>query len=154
MSKQAKEKKLKEKQFDLGLKQSPLNAIAKRKERLELLRAKWDTRGYTKSSWVWLTIVLSISFITTQILTIQENIPLLPKQIPLYQLYTDNLQRLTPANYIYLIPSISCLLLITSIFFSNRYYNKERTLSNLLLHITLLATLIMTISLIRIINLY
>jgi len=154
MSKQTKEKKPEEKQLDLGLKQSPFNIFTKQKERFDLFRARWDTRRYTKSNWVWFTIVLSASLIATQVVAIQENILLLPKQIPLYQLYLDNIQRLAPSSYLYLIPSVSCLLFVIGVLFSNKYYNKERTLSNLLLLTTFLATLIMTISLIRLINLY
>ena len=154
MSKQPKGKKPKEKQLDLGLKQSPFNTITKHKERFNLFRARWDTRRYTKSTWVWFVIVISISLITTQIVTIQENIELLPTQIPLYQFFIDNTLRLTSSKYIYFIPGISGFLFVVSILFSNKYYNKERSLSNLLLLTSLLSILIMTISLIRLFNLY
>ena len=60
MSKQPKKKESKEKQLNLGLKQSPFNAFAKHKERFELFRAKWDTKRYTKSTWVWFSIIISI----------------------------------------------------------------------------------------------
>ncbi|MCD4811063.1 hypothetical protein K8R14_00445 [bacterium] len=154
MSKQTKDKKPEEKQLNLNLKQSPFNIFAKHKERFDLFRARWDTRRYTKSNGVWFTIVLSVSLIATQVVAIQENLQLLPKQIPLYQLYLDNTLRLAPSSYLYLIPFVSCLLFVITLFFSNKYYNKERTLSNLLLLTTFLGTLIMTISLIRLINLY
>jgi len=154
MSKRPKKKEPKKKQLNLGLKQSPFNILTKHKEKFELFRAKWDTKRYTKSTWVWFSIVISISLITTQIVVIQEKIKSLPKQIPLFQFYIDNTQRLASSTLIYLIPTISVIILLLGIIFSNKYYNKERVLSNFLLLTTLLATLIMSVSLIRLINLY
>lgn len=151
MSKEIEEQN---KQLDLKLKQSPLNGLVKYKERFELFRARWDIRRYTKSTWVWLTIILSISFIVTQIFTIQEESSLLPKYIPLLQLYVDADKTLTPTNYIYLVPALSAIVLLFGIIFSNRFYNKERDLSDTLLWVMLLSIFIMTTSLIRLINLY
>jgi hypothetical protein len=141
-------------QLDLELKESPLNSIAKYKERFELFRAKWDIRRYTKSSWVWLTIILSISLLVTQLYTIQERISRLPKQIPLLQIYVDSNKTLVSTNFIYLAPVISGLIIIAGIFFSNKYYNKERELSNTLLWTMFLGNLIIAVALIRLINLY
>jgi hypothetical protein len=142
------------KQLNLKIKQSPLNSIAKYKERFELFRAKWDMKRYTKSTWVWFTIVISISLIITQIYTIQEQIELLPNKLPLFQIYVDSNKTLAATNFIYTIPALSVLILILGIIFSNKYYNKERNLSNTLLWSMLLANFIMTIALIRLINLY
>jgi hypothetical protein len=55
---------------------------------------------------------------------------------------------------IYLAPTLSFLIVIVGIVVSNRYYNKERDLSNTLLWVMFLANLIITIALIRIINIY
>lgn len=141
-------------QLDLKLKESRLNSIAKYKERFELFRAKWDIRRYTKSTWVWLTIILSVSAIVTQLHTIQDSINTLPNMIPLLQVYVDSNQTLVSTNYIYLAPIISALIVILGIIFSNKYYNKERELSNTLLWTMFLGNLIITIALIRLINLY
>jgi hypothetical protein len=146
--------KQKKNQLDLDLKESPLNSIAKYKERFELFRAKWDIRRYTKSSWVWLTIILSISMIVTQLYTVQETIKTLPNMIPLLQIYVDSNQTLVSTNYIYLAPIISGLIILLGIIFSNKYYNKERELSNTLLWSMFLGNLIITVALIRLINLY
>jgi hypothetical protein len=141
-------------QLDLNLKESPLNSIAKYKERFGLMRAKWDIRKYTKSSWVWFTIVISISLIITQVVTILENINILPNKIPILKIYIEANSTLASTEYIYLLPSLSFLILFIGILFSNRYYNKERDLSNTLLWTVLLSNLIMTVSLIRLINIY
>jgi hypothetical protein len=141
-------------QLNLKLKQSPLNGIAKYKERFELFRAKWDIKRYTKSTWVWFTIVITISLIVTQIYTIQEQINILPNQIPLFQIYVDANQTLVKTDFIYTIPGISVLILVLGVIFSNKYYNKERNLSNTLLWTMLLSNLIITTALIRLINLY
>ena len=149
-----KVKPKREKQLDLGLKQSPLNNIVKHKENFELLRARWDIRKYTKSSWVWFCIVISISLIVTQGFSIVENITLLPMKFPLYQFYVDNTQKLTSSEYIYMAPAISIILLIVGIFFSNKFYNKERNLSNTLLLLMLTSIATITVALIRLIHLY
>jgi hypothetical protein len=150
----SKKSKTETKQLDLKLKQSPFNAIAKYKERFEFFRAKWDIRRYTKSTWVWFTITISISLIVTQIFTIQENISRFPKFIPIFQIFIDADKSLGQTNFIYLVPGISLLILVLGIVISNKYYNKERNLSNTLLWSMLLANFIITIALIRLINLY
>ncbi|MCK9415625.1 MAG: hypothetical protein PHG60_01585 [Candidatus Dojkabacteria bacterium] len=149
-----REKKEQNKQLGLKLKESPLNSIAKYKERFELFRAQWDIKRYTKSNWVWLIIILSVALLVTQIYTIQESIHLLPKKIPLFQIYVDANKTLAPTKYVYLIPIISASILILGIIFSNKYYNRERSLSNTLLWGVFLGNLVITISLIRLINLY
>jgi hypothetical protein len=150
----SKETAVENKQLDLKLKESPLNGLAKYKERFELFRAQWDIRRYTKSSWVWLTIVLSISLVITQFVTILENISLLPKEIPLLQIYVNADETLASESMIYLAPAFSLIIIVIGIIVSNKYYNKERELSNTLLWVMLLANLVVTIALIRLINLY
>ncbi|KUK76626.1 MAG: transmembrane(s)protein [candidate division WS6 bacterium 34_10] len=144
----------KEEQLNLKLKESPLNGLAKYKGRLELFRAKWDIRKYTKSSWVWFSIVLSFSLIATQLFTILEEYSLLPKKIPIFQIYVDSEDTLASSSLIFLAPILSFLIVIVGIVVSNKYYNKERDLSNTLLWVMFLANLVITIALIRIINLY
>lgn len=144
----------KDEQLNLKLKESPFNDLVKYKERFELFRVKWDIRKYTKSSWVWFTIVLSLSLIATQFYTVLENYELLPKKIPIFQIYVNSEDTLAPSSLIYLAPTLSFLIVIVGIVVSNRYYNKERDLSNTLLWVMFLANLIITIALIRIINIY
>jgi hypothetical protein len=150
----SKEKNLENKQLNLKLKESPFNLLAKYKERFEISRAKWDIKKYTKSTWVWFTIVLSISLITTQIFTILEKASSLPKKIPLLRIYVDPNETLASGNLIFIIPIVSIVILITGIIVSNKVYNKERNLSGTLLWAMFLANFVMTIALIRLINLY
>jgi hypothetical protein len=149
-----KKEKEESSQLDLNLKQSPFNSVAKYKERFGLMRAKWDIKRYTKSSWVWFTIILSLSLLVTQVLTIMENYHILPNKIPILKFYIESDSTLASTEYIYLIPVLSFLILFLGIFFSNKFYNKERDLSNTLLWTVLLGNFIMTVSLIRLINIY
>ena len=144
----------KKEQLNLKLKESPLNGLAKYKERFELYRAKWDIRKYTKSTWVWFTIVLSFSLIATQLISIIEEFSILPKKTPIFQIYVNPDDTLTSSSLIYLAPILSFIIVIAGIVVSNRYYNKERDLSNTLLWVMFLANLVITIALVRIINLY
>ena len=141
-------------QLDLNLKESPLNSVTKYTERLSLMRAKWDIRRYTKSGWVWFTVIISISLLITQILTIIDNYNKLPNKIPILKIYIESDSTLASTEYIYLIPILSFLMIFLGIFFSNKFYNKERNLSNTLLWTVLLSSFIMTVSLIRLVNIY
>lgn len=146
--------RLENSQLDLKLKESPLNSVAKYKERFELFRAKWDIRKYTKSNWVWFTIVLSLSLILTQIYTILDKYSILPNQIPVFQIFVDAKMALASKEFMYLFPISSLSIVLIGIIFSNKYYNKERDLSNTLLWVMFLSNLIITVALIRLINLY
>lgn len=154
MAKKDKVKKPKEKQLNLGLKQSPLNIFRKYRDEISSLKARLDIRKYSKSTWVWFCIILSTSFIITQIYSVQQSLTTLPERIPLYQIYVDNTQRLSDTDFIYLIPGLSLIILLTGIGISNRMYNKERNLSNVLLLTMLISIATMSIALIRLINLY
>ena len=147
-------KEKKSKQLELRLRQPLFNSLAKIKERFELSRARWDIKKYTKSTWVWFTIVLTLFLIATQLLTIQENIVILPRQIPLLKIYIEAEKALVHVDYIYLIPGVSFLIFLMGIILSNSFYNKQRSLSNTVLWVMFLGTLVVTISLIRLINLF
>ena len=84
-----KEKRKKDDQLELNLKQSVFSGIAKYKNRFELFRAKWDIKRYTKSNWVWFTIIISLSLLITQIYTIVEKFSSLPTKLPILQIYID-----------------------------------------------------------------
>ena len=150
----SKEKVKKNDQLQLSLKQSFFSGIAKYKNRFELFRAKWDIKRYTKSNWVWFTIIISISLLITQVFTILEKFSLLPTKLPILQVYIDASSTLIKKEFIYLIPGISLLLIIIDVVFSNKYYNKERNLANTLLWTMILAVTIATLALIRLIDLY
>ncbi|MDD3474774.1 MAG: hypothetical protein PHP08_02625 [Candidatus Dojkabacteria bacterium] len=150
----SKQKEEKDDQLKLSLKQSLFSGIAKYKNRFELFRAKWDIRRYTKSNWVWFTIIISISLLATQIYTIIEKFSLLPTQIPIFQIFVDADMTLAKREFIYLVPAISLVLIIVGVIFSNRYYNKERNLANTLLWTMLLAVTVATLALIRLIDTY
>lgn len=154
MSDPSDPKESKEKQLDLGLKHHPFNIFSKYRERFELTRARWDTRKYTKSTWVWFSITLSIALITTQIITIQEQFSLLPQEIPIFQFYIDNIQRLAPFQMIYSIPATSAMIFVFGVIFSHKYYGSEKNLSNVLLLTMFLSISIISISLIKLLNLY
>ena len=149
-----KEKRKKDDQLELNLKQSVFSGIAKYKNRFELFRAKWDIKRYTKSNWVWFTIIISLSLLITQIYTIVEKFSSLPTKLPILQIYIDANKTLIAKDLIYLIPAISLILIIVDVIFSNKYYNKERNLANTLLLSMVLGVGIATIALIRLIDLY
>ena len=122
----------KEVQLDFGLKNPPQNIYFKYKDQYELWLSKLETRRFLKDVLMWFVLILSISLITTQVYTIQttNNIPTI---VPIFNYYFTLAKRLSASEWIYLYPSIGIFTLIFGLYFSNRYYHKERDLSKLLL---------------------
>lgn len=133
-------KEKKEKQLQFGLKSAPQNIYYKYKEQYELWLAGLETKKYIKDPLSWLTIVLSTSFIATQIYLIQAK-EKIPTRIPLFNYFLNPSKRLMPSKYIYLFPLVCLLILLLTIYLSNRYYHKERDLSKIIILVTLLANL-------------
>lgn len=134
------EKKQKEKQLDFGLKNTPKNVYYKYKEAYDIWLAGLETKKYIKDPLTWFTIILSSTFIGTQIYLIEKE-GKLPSKIPIFNYFLNPSKRLIPNDYIYLLPLSCSILLIVTITLTNRYYHRERELSRALSIVTLLANI-------------
>lgn len=135
-----KEKKTKEPQLDLGLKDSPKNKYYKYKGKYSIWLAGLDTKKYLKDPLIWFFIIFSSVFIGAQVYSIL-NFQNIPSKIPLFNYYIEFIPRLVNSQWIYVLPSIGLLCLVLGIIFSSYYYHKERALSKTLLLTTVLANL-------------
>lgn len=134
------EKKKKEKQLDLGLKNTPKNVYYKYKEQYDIWLAGLETKKYIKDPLTWFTIIISLSLIGIQIYLIEKEAKL-PSKIPIFNYFLNPGKRLISDEYIYLIPLFCAILLIITIILTNKYYYRERELSMTLSIVTLLANI-------------
>lgn len=130
----------KEKQLDFGLKGTPKNVYYKYKEQYELWLAGLETKKFIKDPLTWLSIIFSISLIATQVYMIESQ-EKIPTKIPLFNYFIGPMKKLAPDEYLYFPPLLCILLLLLTIFLSNKYYHKERDLSKMIIIVSLLANL-------------
>jgi len=135
-----KEKEKKEKQLQFGLKNTPKNIYYKYKDQYELWLAGLETKKFIKDPLTWFTIILSSSFLFTEMYMI-ETTSKIPSRIPIFNYFIIPSKRLVSSEYIYLYPFFTLLILIISISLSNTYYHKERGLSKTILIVMLLVNL-------------
>lgn len=133
-------KKKKEKQLQFGLKNTPQNVYYKYKKQYELWLAGLETKKYIKDPLTWLSIILSLSLIATQIYLIETK-GKIPNKVAVLGYFLNPSERLMSSEYIYLFPLICIVILILTIALSNKYYHKERDLSKVIIVVTLLANL-------------
>ncbi len=135
-----KKKKEKEKQLDFGLRNTPKNVYYKYKDQYELWLAGLETKKFIKDPFTWFSIIISLTFIITEIFTIETS-GAIPSKIPILNYYTNPIKRLSSNEYIYLFPLLGIVTLLGSIVLSNRFYHKERDLAKVLLLIMLLTNM-------------
>lgn len=76
-------KEKKEKQLEFGLKGTPKNIYYKYKKQYELWLAGLETKKFIKDPLTWLTIILSISLVGTQIYMIESK-DKIPQKVPIF----------------------------------------------------------------------
>ena len=94
-------KEEKQKQLNFGLKNSPQNIYFKYKDQYEVWLAGLETKKFMKDILTWFTIILSITFIFTEIYLIETH-EQLPSRIPIFNYFINSSKRLTVNELIYL----------------------------------------------------
>lgn len=131
-------KEKKEKQLDFGLKNSPKNIYYKYKDQYELWLAGLETKKFMKDPLTWFSLIFSSTFIAIQMYLI-ESTKKIPTEIPIFNYFINPSRRIASDEYIYMLPMVCLLVLISTMILSNRYYHKERDLSKV---ITIIAVLV------------
>jgi len=129
-------KEKKEKQLDFGLKGTPKNIYYKYKEQYELWLAGLETKKFIKDPLTWLSIILSISLVVTQVYLIESK-DKIPQKVPLFNYYLSPVKKLVYDEYLYLLPLLCIVILLITIFLSNKYYHKERDLAKIIILVSL-----------------
>ena len=148
---QNKKKPKKEKQLNLGLKQSPKNIFYKFKLNLSEFLIRFEIKEFLRNPFTWLVTILSLSFIITQGYILYENISSYPIKLPIWQNQVSLSKRLVNKEFLYIFPSLSIFVLIIGIFLSNIYYHKEKFLSKILLFSILLSIISITFAFLKLI---
>ena len=130
-------KEKKEKQLDFGLRGTPRNVYYKYKKQYDLWLAGLETKKFVKDPLTWLTIILSISLVVTQVYLIESK-DKIPQKVPIFNYFLNPVKKLTYDEYLYLLPLLCTLILLLTIFLSNKYYHKERDLSKIIMIVALL----------------
>ena len=135
-----KKKKEKEMQLDFGLKNTPKNIYFKYKDQYDIWLAGFETKKFVKDSFTWFTLIISLSFVVTEIITIDQE-DAIPSKIPLLNYYINPARRLVSEEYIYLFPILGVIVIISSLIIAGKSYHRERDLSRILLLAMLLSNL-------------
>jgi len=130
-------KEKKEKQLDFGLRGTPRNVYYKYKKQYDLWLAGLETKKFVKDPLTWLTIILSISLVVTQVYLIESK-DKIPQKVPIFNYFLNPVKKLAYDEYLYSLPLLCILILLLTIFLSNKYYHKERDLSKIIMIVALL----------------
>lgn len=133
-------KEKKEKQLEFGLKGTPKNIYYKYKKQYELWLAGLETKKFIKDPLTWLSIIISLSLITTQVYLIESK-DRIPQKVPVLNYFINPTKKLVHDEYLYLLPLLSVIILLLTIFLSNKYYHKERDLSKIIIIVSLLVNI-------------
>jgi hypothetical protein len=146
-----KEKPKKEKQLDLGLKQSPKNLFYKFRQSFSNFLVRFEIKEYLRNPFTWFVITLSLSFIATQIYILINELPTYPQELPIWQNQTSLNKRLADKNLLFFIPILCGSVLLLGTILSNVFYHKEKFLSKILLLAVLLSVTGLTFSFLKLI---
>lgn len=144
-----RQKVKKEKQLNLGLKESPKNFFLKIKTRISKIFIRFEIEEFLKSPLTWMTLIFSLCFIGTQIYILINNFDSYPSEIPLWKNQTVSVLRLAEKKNIYIFPAFSGFLLLIGMTLSNIFYHREKFLAKILLYSTLISILSLTIAFIK-----
>ena len=146
-----KPKSKKERQLNLGLKESPKNFFLKIKLKISKFLIRFEIKEFLKSPLTWFVVIFSLSFIATQIYILINNIDTYPKQLPVWQNQTSSSERLANKEYLYVFPSMSAMVILLGVVFSNIFFHREKFLSKILLISVLLSIIGLTIAFLKLI---
>ena len=152
--KSRKEPKEESKQLNLGIKEPFKNRFFRIKRSIDFAVLKFEVRKFLKDPLVWATLTIGLVLIAQQIYLILENLSDLPVYIPVFRYFLSAEQKLAQKDYIFVLPLISTIALLLSMFFTSRYYNNEKKLTKLLLFSSLLSTISQSLILIDLVNLF
>jgi len=152
--KSRKEPKEESKQLNLGIREPFKNRFFRIKRSIDFAVLKFEVRKFLKDPLVWATLTIGLVLIAQQIYLILENLSDLPVYIPVFRYFLSAEQKLAQKDYIFVLPLISTIALLLSMFFTSRYYNNEKKLTKLLLFSSLLSTISQSLILIDLVNLF
>lgn len=152
MNKKKKTEQEEVKQLDLEIKEPFKNKFYKAKREFDTAVLQLEVRKFLKDPLVWAVLVITVILIYFQVQSILNNLGVLPTYLPILRFYLFPSKQLIETQYVYLFPFLSGFLLIISMFFISRNYNREKNLVKLLLIAVLISEIFLTTTLINLIS--
>lgn len=140
------------KQLDLDIKEPFKNKFFKIKGKADFLLLKFEVKKFLKDPLLWATITISLVMILTQLLLLRENYESLPTYLPIFKTYITLTSKLVVKEYLLVYPTISITTLLLGSIAESNYYNREKSLTKIILFAVLAISLSQTIILIDIIK--
>lgn len=100
--------------------------------------------NFRNDSYILMFLRIGIFLIVIQIIILLMNYKSLPSEVPLFYSLPWGEKRLTNVNFLFVLPSLSLLVLLINSLISKKIYDKERLLSRISLFIAL-AFVVLTI---------
>ena len=91
--------------------------------------------------------------IAFQVNLIFKNINSIPKYVPLFRFYIAPKNMLVESKYIYIVPILTGVIVLISMIFVSKNYNREKHLTKILLVSTIIAILFLSFTLVQSIKL-
>ena len=140
------------KQLDLDIKEPFKNKLYKAKRNFDFAVLRLEVIKFLKDPLVWSVIICGFSLSIFQINLIMSNIGKMPTLIPLLKFYNSPLDILSPKEFLYTIPSLCIFITLLTLFSVSRNYNREKSLSKILLICSSASTIFLSIILIQLIK--
>ncbi|MHC1716566.1 MAG: hypothetical protein AB9915_01540 [Candidatus Dojkabacteria bacterium] len=157
MKKEKEKKPLEEKevqQLGLGIKEPFKNKFYNIKRKVDYVILKFEVKKFLKDPLVWATLVISLVMIASQILLIQKNFSSLPTYLPIFQTFVVVTSKLVPKELIYIYPCISAVIFLFGTTVISNYYNREKSLTKILLFTILFTCISQSIILIDLVRIF
>ncbi len=152
MAKKKVPKKEVYKQLPLGLKHSFFNMFKDKQKKFFDWFMVFELHKFAKDLQVWVFLSAIFSLIAYQLITIINRFGQLPHILPILQTVTDDRGKLLATNFLYLLPASSIIILVLSYVLSYKFYEKNKDLVLYFLLISTITTVVITISLLKIIG--
>lgn len=141
-------------QLSFELKEPFINKLYKIKNRLFFTIKILEGKKFLRSGFVWFFIIATLSEIFVQIYYIEKYFSVISNEIPLLKMYVSPSLKIASKEGLILIPIISTLVLLISIYFSARTYRTRKNLSITTLFVTFASIAIITYTLLKLISIF
>lgn len=106
-----------------------------------------------KNRFILLTTLTSLILIQIMLWGLFLNRSQLPPEVPFNYLAPWGQERLAPSSYLWYLPSIGAVFLAVNLILAHFFYKLEKFIAQLLSFATIVSNLLLTLSLLRILNL-
>lgn len=141
-------------QLDLGIKEPFINQYYNRFQKFQLWLSRFETRKFVREFHTWFLSSLSLGMLLVQYRLLSPLYDEIPSRIPIFQYFLDVESRIVQKEYLYSIPVITFLIILSGFLTAYNTYSKNKDIGNLTLFTVLVSTILMTLALANILSNY